>query len=334
MKKLIFSISAIVVLGILVISGNFIFAREKIQDYKSDFVKSEKSDIGEVRGAYSEKMETYFAPHGTKSLEEAYSALGLTVYSEDKVWVFPNPSLGVGSHIDIIRAPILYINDGGTKWIGRSWQETVADYMTEVGLALNPNDEVTPHPGSLIESGMQVSIKRVTKSTFKEEVTVPYITKYIDDNTLEKGKYETIQNGINGKKEVVYQITTENGKEVDKDIISETILQNVQNQIIARGTKVLHRYLRSGAATWHPYSDPNRCAYKYAEYHGKYWGETLRITNLDNGKSVTCKVGDVGPNVKKHPERIVDLSEQAFFKIALPWQDGVINNIKVELMLN
>ncbi|MFC1656909.1 G5 domain-containing protein [Patescibacteria group bacterium] len=327
MKKLIISISAVVILGILVISGNFIFARERLQDFKSSFVKSENSTKGEVRGVYSERMdmETYFAPHGTASLEEAYSALGLTIYPEDKVWVFPDPSLGIGSHIDIIRAPILYINDGGTKWIGRSWQETVADYMTEVGLALNPNDEVTPHPGSLIESGMQVSIKRVTKSTFKEEVTVPYSTKYIDDNTLEKGKYETIQNGINGKKEVIYQITTENGKEVDKDIISETILQNVQNKIIARGTKILYKYLNNGSATYVNGYPAMSCAFR------GYYGRTLRVTNMSNGKSVIVKVVDWGP--APWTGHYIDLSSDAFSKLA-PLGAGIIKNVKVELVLN
>lgn len=325
MKKLIFSISAIIFVGILVVSGNFIFAREKPQDYKSDFVKSENQDTGEVRGAYSEKMKTYFAPFGTTSLEEAYDALGLIIYPEDKVWIFPDPSLGIGSHIDIIRAPILYINDGGTKWIGRTWQETIADYMDEVGLSLNPNDEVTPHPGSLIESGMQVNIKRVTKSTFKEEVVVLYITKYIDDNTLEKGKYETIQSGINGKKEVVYQITSENGKQVNKEIISETILQNVQNKIIARGTKILYKYIGSGRSTFVNGYPANTCAFR--GYYGRY----LRVTNTSNGKSVVVKVVDWGP--APWTGHLIDLSRDAFAKLA-PIGAGIIKNVKVELLLN
>ncbi len=327
MKKLILSISTVLVLTILVVSGNYIFAREKIQDYKPDFIKSDKQNKGEVRGVYSERMETetYYSPQGILTLEEAYTALGLIVYPEDKVWVFPDPSLGVGSHIDIIRAPILYIDDGGTKWIGRSWQETIADYMHEIGLALNPNDEVTPHPGSLIKSGMQVSIKRVTKSTFKENVTVSYTTKYYNDNTLEKGKYETVQEGKNGKKEVIYQITTENGKEVHKEVISETILQNVQNKVIARGTKILYKYIGSGSSTFVNGYPSNTCAFR--GYYGRY----LRVTNNSNGKSVVVKVVDWGP--APWTGHLIDLSSDAFSKLA-PLGAGIIKNVKVELVLN
>ena len=43
---------------------------------------------------------------------------------------------------------------------------------------------------------------------------------------------------------------------------------------------------------------------------------TLVVTNLSTGKSVECLVTDYGPDVKIHPDRIVDLSSYAFSQIA------------------
>jgi len=50
----------------------------------------------------------------------------------------------------------------------------------------------------------------------------------------------------------------------------------------------------------------------------------VRATNLDNGKSVVCKVTDFGPNETIYPERIIDLSSTSFAQIA-DLSIGVVN---------
>ncbi len=42
----------------------------------------------------------------------------------------------------------------------------------------------------------------------------------------------------------------------------------------------------------------------------------VRATNLNNGKSIVCKVTDYGPDASIFPERIIDLSSTAFNAIA------------------
>ncbi|MDO5089648.1 MAG: septal ring lytic transglycosylase RlpA family protein [Leptotrichiaceae bacterium] len=54
-------------------------------------------------------------------------------------------------------------------------------------------------------------------------------------------------------------------------------------------------------------------------------GTTVKVTNLDNGKSVVAVVNDRGPYIKN---RIIDLSKEAFKKIA-DLDKGVIP-VKVE----
>jgi len=51
---------------------------------------------------------------------------------------------------------------------------------------------------------------------------------------------------------------------------------------------------------------------------------TVKVTNKANGKSVTCKVTDFGPDASVFPDRVVDLSSHAFSQIASLGQ-GVIN---------
>jgi rare lipoprotein A (peptidoglycan hydrolase) len=70
----------------------------------------------------------------------------------------------------------------------------------------------------------------------------------------------------------------------------------------------------SGGASW--YSAPTgTCAMRDAPK-----GTVVRVTNLANGKSVTCTVSDYGPTMQS---RIIDLSKGSFSQIADPAQ-GVI----------
>lgn len=57
-------------------------------------------------------------------------------------------------------------------------------------------------------------------------------------------------------------------------------------------------------------------------------GTILKVTNLDNGKSVNVTVNDYGPDRRLHPERVVDLDAVAFAKIAST-KAGVIK-VKIE----
>ena len=53
-------------------------------------------------------------------------------------------------------------------------------------------------------------------------------------------------------------------------------------------------------------------------------GSVVRVTNLDNNKSVDVVINDWGPERDKHPDRVVDLDKEAFKAIA-ETSAGVIN---------
>jgi rare lipoprotein A len=45
-------------------------------------------------------------------------------------------------------------------------------------------------------------------------------------------------------------------------------------------------------------------------------GSKLKVTNIENNKSVICRVNDYGPEKGQTPERIIDLSSHAFKQIS------------------
>jgi rare lipoprotein A (peptidoglycan hydrolase) len=71
-----------------------------------------------------------------------------------------------------------------------------------------------------------------------------------------------------------------------------------------------------GQASWYDTVDPVVCAHKTLAM-----GTVVTVTNVENGNSTTCKVGDRGPFIEG---RIVDLSPEAFAALA-PLSEGVID---------
>lgn len=54
----------------------------------------------------------------------------------------------------------------------------------------------------------------------------------------------------------------------------------------------------------------------------------VKVTNIDTGQEVICKVTDYGPDESIHPDRIIDLSSTAFKTLA-PLKLGLVD-VRVE----
>lgn len=78
--------------------------------------------------------------------------------------------------------------------------------------------------------------------TTKNETTtepIKFQTSRVDDPNLEKGQEVVRQEGKNGTREIVTQITYTDGKETSRKVISNTVTVQPVNKIIAVGTKVV-----------------------------------------------------------------------------------------------
>jgi rare lipoprotein A len=67
-------------------------------------------------------------------------------------------------------------------------------------------------------------------------------------------------------------------------------------------------HVEEGGASYYNAPNASECAHRSVPK-----GTVLTVTNLANGKSVTCKVNDRGPFVAG---RVIDLSKQGFAAIA------------------
>lgn len=78
--------------------------------------------------------------------------------------------------------------------------------------------------------------KVVTKTEVKEE-KIPFETKQENDATLAVGQTKTKQDGTEGVKELKYSVTYQDGKEVKRSLVSETVTVEPIVKITSVGTK-------------------------------------------------------------------------------------------------
>lgn len=197
---------------------------------------------------------------------------------------------------------------------------TVEDLLAALRVRLEKTDLVIPEQATTLWAGMQLKIVRVKQivQTRTESTAFQTLIKYSKD--MGPGQSKVVTPGRLGSAVRVYRVTYVNGTEVTRDLLSERIISDPIDQVILQASAPPgpHGYQR-GQASWYDFC---RKEGNFAAHLTLPKGTKVRVTNLDNGKSVTVVINDRGPYGV--PGRIIDLCQSAFAQIA-PLSQGVAN---------
>ena len=122
---------------------------------------------------------------------------------------------------------------------GREGERTIVEEVTYVNDVETSrvviSNEITIEPvNEVIEFGTQIT------ETIKETKTevINYEVERVANPTLNVGVENITQEGINGERTIIEEVTLVNGKETDRRVISDEITTEAVNKIIEYGTKV------------------------------------------------------------------------------------------------
>lgn len=127
--------------------------------------------------------------------------------------------------------PVTVIADGKTS-VAPNGKLPAASILDSKGIVLNKEDRVS------VEKDDDTTILRVRRVTHGEETrtaVVPYSTQTIIDSNLSEGQSEIRQQGVNGEKTQVYNVTYVDGVAESETLKSETVTTMAIDQIIAVG---------------------------------------------------------------------------------------------------
>lgn len=175
-----------------------------------------------------------------KSARVVAKDAGLTVNPED-IASFSQGDIKdnvIGEQVVIARATPISLNLYGTQVPSYTQAHTVAQMLEEKHIKLENNESVQPDPKTPITPNMQIFVLSKGSQVITNEVDIPIPQQVVNDPTLSFGTTVVRQQGSAGKEVNTYLITTQNGKEVDRKLIQQAIVQAAVPQIVARGSTI------------------------------------------------------------------------------------------------
>ncbi|KAB3531824.1 3D domain-containing protein [Alkaliphilus serpentinus] len=171
-----------------------------------------------------------------KDVEGLLKKEGIEFEEEDKIIPGLQERLVDGTRIVIHRAFDITLVDGGYETQIRTAESTIKDLLSSQEIKINPLDEIEPALTEELKAGEIVTITRREENYIVEEQEVPFhtVTKYSD--TLNHGETRLIQDGENGLKEIKIKISYEDGIEVAREVVEETIHKEAIDEIVEKGT--------------------------------------------------------------------------------------------------
>lgn len=297
---------------IVVIVFNFIyfhyFKKEKPEVWSGNSQKS----ITMVDGGW----EFPFTNVSEKTVGEFLSEKKLSLQDGDSVFPSEETPLFSGTRITIGRAHKVIVRVDGADIVLHTQMLTVGQALDESTLIVDEDDIVKPSRETFAESGIKVVITRVQIEEQSVEKPVAFDKKANEDSTLSWRKTIVTQKGEKGIDRLTYRVSAYDGKEVGRKLLKTERIKEPVTEITTQGTFVQVGKTHKGAASWYAFTGTLSAANPWLPI-----GSYVRVTNVDNGKSVIVRINDRGPFV---PGRIVDLDKVAFQKIASIGA-GVIN---------
>ena len=171
-----------------------------------------------------------------KTVQELLAEQSIELTSNDKISAALDANLEDEQKVIITYAKPLTLVVSGEQRKIYTTKTTVNELMKEQMIQLNELDRVEPSLESQIQPDMLVKIVRVTKEVVKEQEEVKFGLVRKADSTLANGQEKVINKGKNGSIQRTYEVTYEDGVEVDKNLLEETVVEPKLDEIVAYGT--------------------------------------------------------------------------------------------------
>ncbi|MEK9151435.1 MAG: G5 domain-containing protein [Patescibacteria group bacterium] len=282
--------------------------------------KSDKKSIALTDGG----LDFSFADISAETVGAFLSAEKLSLTDGDSVFPSEETALFSGMRIIIGRAHAVIVRVDGGERVLRTQALSVGQALDESAIVLDEDDIVKPDRDTFAHSGIQVTIIRVRIEEQTVDKPIAFDKKTNEDDALSWRKTIVMQKGEKGIERLTYRVSSHDGKEVNRKLLKTETIREPVTEITTQGTYVKLGKKHTGAASWYAWTGTMAAANPWLPK-----GSYVKVTNVDNGKSVIVVINDRGPFV---PGRIIDLDKVAFAKIASIGQ-GVIN-VKMEEIVN
>ncbi|MGV8146015.1 MAG: 3D domain-containing protein [Alkaliphilus sp.] len=171
------------------------------------------------------------------TVEEVLEKKEIVLHAADKIQPKLTEKIEDGTEIVIERAFEVKVVDAGVEKTLMTTRKSVEALLSSLGTLIHENDIVTPVLNMPLVEGQTITIMRISEKYESEKIQIPYQTVTKHNGNLEIGELRKVRDGNTGVKEIKVRIVYENGVEVKREVVEETILADATDEVFEKGTK-------------------------------------------------------------------------------------------------
>lgn len=173
------------------------------------------------------------------TVSEVLEQNGIKVGQYDYINLKSNDKLQriIKNEIYIKRAvPVNILADGEEKQL-MTYKDTVKDALDSASVKLEGADRLEgADPGDKIVKDMRIKVVRVREEIQSEQIQIPFKVVTRENNRLDKGTEKVVKAGKEGIREKLYKVVFEDGKQIAKSMVKDSIVSNPVDRLIELGT--------------------------------------------------------------------------------------------------
>ena len=178
-----------------------------------------------------------------KTVADVLNRAGITLNTTDHI----EPELGTAIdmdnfHINIYRSYPVVLIDGAKQIYTMTASYDPRTIMEGAGIVVYDGDEIIPYTNNkFLEVGIATAYKIIRNGgrTITIETEIPFKEQNVKDYNLAPGTSEVRQLGELGAKKLTYNVLYVDGEEISRELISEEIIKNPIDRIVATGAPKL-----------------------------------------------------------------------------------------------
>jgi uncharacterized protein YabE (DUF348 family) len=160
----------------------------------------------------------------------------ISIDAKDKISKNLNSKIVDNDVITIRRAVNLKVAVDGKELNIKSAEETIGSMLNSEKIALTPEDKLIPSKESKLSEGIKVVITRIETKVITESAPINFKTVVKNDSSMLTSESKVLNQGQNGEKQITTSVVYENGKEICRKIIKETVTKAPIDKVMAQGT--------------------------------------------------------------------------------------------------
>lgn len=171
-----------------------------------------------------------------------------TTYATDPVDVLSEAGLelaAVDTYVTVTREDVseITVHRGQTVTIDHcgeivqtvTYGETVGALLDRLGITVVEDTKLSVSPDTLTHDGMEFSISNTVVTEDSYTAAIPFEVIYKETALLKKGTEVVLTEGVNGQMTCTANVTYVNGKEVSRELLTQTVTTEAVAKVVAVG---------------------------------------------------------------------------------------------------